>query len=301
MPGLSTIRQRVARSPLKWRYRDNLRPLLSYRFNGREPLSAEAVRVLDEFNRRGIAITTVDALLGDDALFRELSSKVADLEREWAAEVEAARAVAQDGTVEKAFNFSHVGRRKLTVDDIFIRFAIQKPILQIANAYFGMYTHLRYCNVWRTFATQAPARDSQLWHRDRDDRLIVKVFVYLSDVDEGAGPFTYAPGTHPKGEIRGEPAYRIEREGGPKRTEDEEMAALAPRERWVTATGLAGSIVFADTRGYHKGGLARERDRLMYINMFASSASARADERFIDFSGADSVALDSAQRFALSV
>jgi hypothetical protein len=38
-------------------------------------------------------------------------------------------------------------------------------------------------------------------------------------------------------------------------------------------TGDAGTIIFADTRGFHKGGEARTRDRLMYTCMYTSQAS----------------------------
>jgi ectoine hydroxylase-related dioxygenase (phytanoyl-CoA dioxygenase family) len=33
------------------------------------------------------------------------------------------------------------------------------------------------------------------WHRDYNDQHLVKVFVYLVDVDEGTGPFEYVPGS----------------------------------------------------------------------------------------------------------
>jgi hypothetical protein len=38
-------------------------------------------------------------------------------------------------------------------------------------------------------------------------------------------------------------------------------------------TGKKGTIIFADTRGFHKGGEARTRDRLMYNAMYTSPAS----------------------------
>jgi hypothetical protein len=144
-------------------------------------------------------------------------------------------------------------------------------ILQIANAYLGMYARLRYVNIWHTFATATPPRQSQLWHRDREDHYIVKVFAYLSDVDKGAGPFTYAAGTHGKGKaVRGPVCFD---EGGVKRTSDDLMAEVVPRERWIECLGPKGTLVFADTHGYHKGGLAREHDRVMYTCMFTSPAS----------------------------
>jgi len=51
------------------------------------------------------------------------------------------------------------------------------------------------------------------------------------------------------------------------------MAAAVPPAYWRRATGPAGTIIFADTRGYHKGGEAHEHDRIMYTCMFTSPAS----------------------------
>jgi hypothetical protein len=97
-------------------------------------------------------------------------------------------------------------------------------------------------------------------------------------VDLGAGPFTYALGTHRKGSVRAEPEYFLE--GRVKRTEDEQMAAIVPKDRWRVATGVAGTIIFADTNGYHRGGLARTSDRVMYTCMYTSRAS-ESEEFFV--------------------
>jgi hypothetical protein len=137
-----------------------------------------------------------------------------------------------------------------------------------------MYTELRFYNVWRNFKSNAPAMRSQLWHRDREDKGIIKVFLYLDDVDEGAGPFTYAPGTHLHGSIKTEPPSFLEGAARKNpRSTDDQMATVVPPEKWVKALGTKGTVIFADTAGYHKGGLARERDRILFNLMYVSPAS----------------------------
>ena len=261
------------RNELTWRYGFNLGPVLSYRLRS-HTLAAEAQRVVDELNENGVANTTVDALLENDLCYRELQRSVEELEMSFAPELAEAKQNANHrGEVgEKTFNRELLGSNPvLDPETVFARFALQNPILQIANAYFGMYTRLRYYNVWHTFAGQGEARESQLWHYDREDRYILKVFLYLSDVDKGAGPFTYALGTHQKKKLNREPAYIVE--GGVRRSSDEQMAEVVQPCRWRECTGPKGTIVFADTRGFHKGGMAREHDRLMYTCMFTSQAS----------------------------
>lgn len=301
------LKAAARRSPLVWRFYHNLKPTLNYRFKpGLKPISAETDRVLRDLNADGIAVTSVEALLGAEGveLFRLVRDEIAGHDVRDSGPIAEARVKAQNPVNgdEKAFNYSYiVGKRTLTWSDAPLRFALQSSILRLANRYFGMLTRIRYCNVWRTFATQAPARDSQLWHRDRDDHLTVKMFVYLEDVDEGAGPFQYAKGTHPKGPERREPQGKPERPGGPLRTTDEEMAAIVPRDRWHLAVGKAGTIIFADTRGYHCGGRARERDRMMFIAMFVSSSTPPPAAGHID-PGANGAPLpdDRERRFALT-
>ncbi|MGE0448371.1 MAG: hypothetical protein AB7Q29_02195 [Vicinamibacterales bacterium] len=257
-----------------WRYALNAAPSWSYARH-RRVLSDEAARVARDLDRDGVALTSVEALGLDAPLFAELARSVDRLESERADEIANARRLANDtGAIgSKTFNIELLGSTPaLDPAGVFCRFAIEPPILTLANTYFRMFTRLRYVNVWHTLATDVPPRESQLWHRDREDFLIMKVFVYLSDVGDDAGPFTYAPGTHPKGPIRQEPAYSLE--GVVRRTTDAQMADVVRPDRWITARGPRGTIVFSDTRGFHKGGLARRADRLMFTCMFTSGASA---------------------------
>jgi hypothetical protein len=274
---LASYRQAMGRAlrhnQLTWRLL-NAAPSVAYAMNGAKTLPPEGARVLNDLNRDGVAISSVDALGIPAALFGELAAAVDGLEQRRAAELEEARRAADDASQigTKTFNVELLGSNPaLDADAVFCRFALAPSMLALANAYFGMFTRLRYYNVWHTLATRAQPRESQLWHRDREDFLIMKAFVYLADVDRDAGPFTYAPGTHPKGRVARDPEFSLE--GGVRRTTDDQMAAVVPRERWIEALGARGTLVVTDTRGYHKGGLARGRDRLMYTCMFTSRVS----------------------------
>jgi hypothetical protein len=273
MNPLYATKSKLRQNSLTWRYVLNLRPALGH-ILGSTPLSTEGKRILEELNKHGIAVTTSEALLGGSPVYDQLCFAVEQLQKELEPKIRAARARADDASAigEKTFLYFLLGDKpQVDSESVFVRFALQNQILGISNAYMGMYSQLRYYNVWHTLANNGPARESQLWHRDRDDHLTCKVFLYLNDVDEGAGPFTYARGTHPKGSNRAEPPFTLE--GTVKRSNDNQMATIAPRETWVKATGRRGTIIFADTRGYHKGGEARTSDRIMYTCMFLSPAS----------------------------
>lgn len=282
----------------KWRYADNCGTWLRYRV-GRERAGPEAARVLADWNRDGVALTTVEALLGEGAEWPRLREAVELAERERAVEMAEARRGAGKAGAQKGFLFDLLGNKPpADAHSPYVRFALQKPILQVVNGYFGLYTRLHYYNVWHSFTTDEPPRRSQLWHRDQEDYLVAKIFVYLSEVDEGAGALSYARGTHPKGSVRQEPEWFREAGHGNRRSTDEQMERVAPRESWLTAVGPVGTIVFADTRGYHKGGYARTRDRLVYTAMFTSLAARSTRE--VDAAGSWTAGLDRAQAFALA-
>lgn len=160
-----------------------------------------------------------------------------------------------------------------------------------------MYTRLRAFNVWHNFASKKDPRNSQLWHRDPEDRYILKMFVYLTDVSEGSGPLIYARGTHVQGSIKSLPESFKDPETTARRSNDAQMSAVVPKDRWITAVGPKGTVVFADTRGYHKGGLVREGDRVLYNCMFTSQASTRAE--YFERKLAIPASFDSALAFAL--
>jgi hypothetical protein len=261
-------------SDFTWRYMANLRPSLEYQ-RIRKPLSATHERLLVDLTRNGIIITSVAEMMKNICLFEELESAVWKYEASLADEIGKAR-MEMDMAGTKTYLFTLFGRHlPLDPADIFVRFALQSEVLHITNSYFGMLTKLQYYNVWHTFTTQAPARESQLWHRDPEDRYVLKMFVYLTDVDEGAGPLTYAPGTHAQGTVKTAVESKWVREGvtDVRRSDDAQMDVVVPKKSWITAIGPKGTVVLADTRGYHKGGLAREHERILYTCMFASQAS----------------------------
>jgi len=263
------------RKELFWRYGFNFLPSLNYRIGTKSNSTGITRRIVDDLNRDGIAVASVFDFFNTQPAFAELETKVDKLLQERQPELERLKLLANDADKigEKTFNVELLGSEiEFHEESIFARFALQEAFLNIANDYFKMLVKLRYYNVWLTFAADSAPRESQLWHFDREDNYILKVFLYLKDVDEGTGPFTYAPKTHRKGGLRSaEPEYFIEK--NIRRTTNEQMAAVVPPEDWITATGKKGTIVFADTRGYHKGGEAKTSDRLMFTCMFTSPAS----------------------------
>src|SRR5438552_5040688 len=174
-PRLWLYRQ-VRDTDLYWRFFANGKPRSAHRSHLPE-LVGEEQAVFHRLRRDGIALTSVSQMAGEmPALFSELETAVARLEKEKASEILEAR----EKQGFKNFLLELLGPRPpLDPEGIFVRFALQPSLLNIANAYFGMFTRLRFFNVWRNFTALSEPKNSQLWHRDPEDRFILKVFVYL--------------------------------------------------------------------------------------------------------------------------
>lgn len=261
-----------------WRYGSNLAPTLEHLIRSHTDGDRDSAQIVRRLNSDGVAIARIEDFL-DDGSIVDFYSKVERLRVAKRVEIELLKAnVEGDLTVgQKTFNLELLGREPIfDAECVFARMGLNEKFLAIANGYLKMKARLRYYNIWYTAASMSTLRESQLWHFDREDKLIVKAFVYLDDVEPGTGPFTYAPGTHPKGiHASLEPEFLME--GNVRRTSDAQMEAAYPRADWRVCTGKKGTVIFADTRGYHKGGEARTGDRLMFTCMYTSPASQSKD------------------------
>jgi ectoine hydroxylase-related dioxygenase (phytanoyl-CoA dioxygenase family) len=204
-----------------------------------------------ELRERGIAVRPFDDVFRDSVALAELQAI-------------AERREAQKEAVAAKDFLERLMPAQVSADSAYVRLALEPQAVALASAYLGMRSYLRGLELWRNLPTDDPPKLSQLWHRDWDDVVNLKFFVYLSDVTAEHGPFTFAPGTHPYG------AVELEVEG---RLTDEEMTRLVPREEWVVCTGGPGTVVIADTCGYHKGGKPVKGDRLLWTAQFTSGAA----------------------------
>lgn len=299
---LRSVVRSIQRNDLLWRYGSNLSSSVGYALSKPSRLNAAETEVVSSLREDGVAVTSIDKLFAGGLEFEALNSETQRLLESRRSEIDDLKKKAADASTigEKTFNLEILGS-ELTFEDNspFANFALHPSLLRIANAYLRMYGKLRYYNVWQTFASNGAPRESQLWHFDREDNYILKLFLYFSDVDEGAGPFTYARGTHRSGRFKSIKPKWID-EGGVRRTTDEQMKAVFPEENWLKGTGKRGTLIFADTRGYHKGGEARTKDRLMYTCMYTSPAS--ESKRLIKFADDfDPKSLDEKQIRALQI
>ncbi len=160
----------------------------------------------------------------------------------------------------------------LDAQNPFIKFSLSPPILNIVNSYLKLFSKFRGSDLKATIPMPEGARNyaSQQWHRDPEDKRLVKVFLYLNDVDQSSGPFNYLKYSHDGGRWR--ELFPMQPPSGSIKMPFD-VDSKIPKEDVLTCTGPAGTIIFCDTSGLHKGGYSTEKSRIMYTSTFTSEAS----------------------------
>ncbi len=108
-------------------------------------------------------------------------------------------------------------------------------------------------NVWRSYPGFDIAKDSENFHRDVDNFHFLKLFIYLTDVDEQSGPHVYVKKSHKTKNF-----LRI------ARFSDDEVQKQYPAEDILKIIGEEGSTILENTFGLHKGQVAETKERLMF-------------------------------------
>lgn len=121
---------------------------------------------------------------------------------------------------------------------------------------------------WSFVGAQGSPDDykDEVFHRDVADFAFIKLFVYLSDVDLGAGPHVFVRGSHrsPK-MVRRAPLT------------NEEVGRSFPPDDVVTFLGAPGTSFLENTWGIHRASPLQTRNRLVFsVNYTITSMNLQA-------------------------
>ncbi len=220
-------------------------------------LDAATTRITKELAQRGIAASSLSELFPDQPnLLSELQAY--------------AHKLGEGSTVNRKVFLLHLWNPKgftLTKDNPFSRFVIDPRITGMAGTYLGLAPKLQYFTLGRSVPVSDVPMESQRWHRDPEEKKMFKMFIYLTDVTEGTGAFEYIPET----------VYGM-KDGNrfPQRPPlgiyppTKDVEALFPPERRQINTGPAGTVLFCDTTGLHRGGYCTTGERVMYTLFYSA-------------------------------
>ena len=231
-------------------------------FNQHPPQLDEVQKhVVRDFQRDGVAVSHLDELFPD----RYLLSRLQQYTRERIA-------LAEVKSGKQFLRYLWDAVPQFDFDNPFLKIALDSRVLDIINSYLGMWGKFYFftLNITDPVAPGAKPVQSQRWHRDSEDKRIPKIFIYLNDVDEDAGPFICVKESHYGGKWR---SLFGQRPPHGSRAPFGRVEQIVPEQDIKLCTGRAGTVVFFDTSGLHKGGYATKKERIMFTGVYASGAS----------------------------
>ncbi|MSR86553.1 hypothetical protein EXS70_00030 [Candidatus Peribacteria bacterium] len=153
-------------------------------------------------------------------------------------------------------------------NSLLVKMAMQPAVLNMASAYLGEVPYLAAVEIYLSHGTENTGwQESQLWHCDYDDRKMIKLFIYCTDVnDEKDGEFTYIPKDLSK---------NVKNNFFPKRITDESMFEQVEKSKVQRVSGKAETAFYIDTRScYHLGSrLATGHTRLAFSALYVTNTS----------------------------
>lgn len=133
-------------------------------------------------------------------------------------------------------------------------------ILSTASLYFNSPFKLDYASVWWSFKNNEDVKEkTQFFHRDLDSFNLLKFFIYLTDVDENSGSNQYVMYSHDN-----DYNQKVSRKTISEKELDEHS-----KKNIFTFTGKSGSVIAANTFGFHRGKTPTTNDRLMLVLAFS--------------------------------
>jgi hypothetical protein len=240
-------------------------------------LTAVQRRVLQDLSSSGVALVRYDELgIHPESWARlqelveafAMSAKVEEAIRRFPEEFKRRELTGDDYMVKLYPDSDHT---RLAADHPLLQVGLSAPVLSVINSYLGLWAKLIYTDVWHTFPIDMGKRiGSQRWHRDPEDSSLVKVYIHFSEVDETAGPLEYILGSAERGPYGHIRAWKPRT---PRYPPPDEIERLLPAVERVRCVGGPGTVVFCDTGGFHRGGVATQRPRIAATWTFVRPAS----------------------------
>jgi len=235
-------------------------------------LSSKEFQIVRELKKNGIAVVHISDLF-PQTMFEELQQYVKnrwehpEVIKKFKSRHEA---VSGGKLLSKEYFLVNLweGESVLNLANPFIRFSLDSSVLRIVNSYLSLLSKFRGWHLQITVPMPKGDRryGSQEWHRDPEDKKLIKMFLYLNDVDEGAGPFVYLKGSQEGGKWR-----HLFPQNPPRGSAGNDIAI--PQEDLVQCTGKIGTVILCDTSGLHRGGYATSGNRFMYTSVYTTPAS----------------------------
>jgi hypothetical protein len=150
-----------------------------------------------------------------------------------------------------------------------LEIANDRRLLGIVSGFLGAKPTISYMTAWWSMPHEdAKAEQAELFHRDVDDIKFVKLFCYLTDVDDTSGPHMFVPGSQ-----------NIDKLTRIRRYQDSEIVEAFGVNSLSTFTGKAGTAFLENTYGFHRGIPPIKKPRLLFQVLYSLRNSIYGPER----------------------
>jgi hypothetical protein len=243
-------------------------------------LSSKQQQIVAELNENGVSIHHIDELFQGSDLWPRLSEQIkmftkSERTQRYLEEQQNKFSNTKDPNAVSHYIHTYYDQNEVPLIETMnplLELAASNVVLDIVNSYLGLRSKLIYFDMWHTVPLMTNARIlSQRWHRDPEDCKKVRIFLYYNDVDEDAGAMEYFAGSQMGG------AYEnVFPWSDPLTTPyppDGSIDKTIPPSKHVILKGGPGTLVFCDTAGLHRGGVAKAKPRILATAAFVTPAS----------------------------
>lgn len=235
MTSIANVRRQV------FEWRQGLRHGLARRRAAPElpPLPARLRPMLETLEREGAVVSTLEDICPDPDLLPELDRLLA---------------ACSGASTERKDYIVHAPEDAIAASPGVLRWGLSEDILALCANYIGLPVAYRGVSVRRDIAN-GQWTGTRLWHRDSEDNRILKLIVYVNDVDADTGPFEYVPKPYAPA------TWRVDLHDG-SRVDEGDFDRFVPAHRRIACTGKRGTVVVVDTCAvFHRGRLPVAKDR----------------------------------------
>ncbi len=139
--------------------------------------------------------------------------------------------------------------------------ANREDILQTAASFLSCKPTIGYMAAWWSYPTEGAAKQAENFHRDVDDWRFLKLFAYLSDVNEDNGPHVYVQNSAQ--------SQKLAKIG---RFQDDEVQQAFGNANILKMTAPAGHGFIENTFGIHKGQPPVKDRRLIFQTVYCMTS-----------------------------
>ncbi|ADI64867.1 hypothetical protein [Trichormus azollae] len=166
-----------------------------------------------------------------------------------------------------------------TVTDLpeFFTWGIEERLQDIIENYIGLPIAFHGVHMRKDFPNQQQLQ-TLLWHKDAEDRRMIKVIIYLHNVTERHGAFEYIP--LPANLLDWYNYYRVDYalwKSNFLGINDQQMINFIPKSAWKYCPGKAGTVIFVDPRNVLHHGTVRSEARSTLFFIYTSNSPKRPE------------------------